>query len=58
MGHRNILGLAMNPETGAIWSVENGPNGGDEVNELHARARTMAGRSSAPDASIWVRASA
>jgi glucose/arabinose dehydrogenase len=34
MGHRNILGLTMNPETGAIWSVENGPNGGDEVNEL------------------------
>jgi aldose sugar dehydrogenase len=24
----------MNPESGAIWSVENGPNGGDEVNEL------------------------
>ena len=36
LGHRNILGLAMNPETGAIWSVENGPNGGDEVNELMA----------------------
>jgi glucose/arabinose dehydrogenase len=34
MGHRNILGLTMNPQTGAIWSVENGPNGGDEVNEL------------------------
>ena len=34
IGHRNILGLAMNPQTGAIWSVENGPNGGDEVNEL------------------------
>ena len=24
----------MNPDNGAIWSVENGPNGGDEVNEL------------------------
>jgi glucose/arabinose dehydrogenase len=34
LGHRNILGLTMNPVTGAIWSVENGPNGGDEVNEL------------------------
>jgi len=34
MGHRNILGLAVNPVTGAVWSVENGPNGGDEVNEL------------------------
>jgi glucose/arabinose dehydrogenase len=38
LGHRNILGLAMNPVTGAIWSVENGPNGGDEVNELKAGA--------------------
>jgi glucose/arabinose dehydrogenase len=36
LGHRNILGLTMNPSTGAIWSVENGPNGGDEVNELIA----------------------
>ena len=34
LGHRNILGLTLNPETGAVWSVENGPNGGDEVNEL------------------------
>ncbi|HEY6508378.1 MAG TPA: PQQ-dependent sugar dehydrogenase, partial [Vicinamibacterales bacterium] len=34
LGHRNILGLALHPTTGAIWSVENGPNGGDEVNEL------------------------
>jgi glucose/arabinose dehydrogenase len=34
LGHRNILGLAKHPTTGAIWSVENGPNGGDEVNEL------------------------
>jgi len=36
MGHRNILGLAVNPVTGSVWSVENGPNGGDEVNELAA----------------------
>ena len=57
LGHRNILGLAMNPETGAIWSVENGPNGGDEVNELMP-GKTTAGQSSTPDASIWVRASA
>ena len=34
LGHRNILGLTLNPESGAVWSVENGPNGGDEVNEL------------------------
>jgi glucose/arabinose dehydrogenase len=32
MGHRDQLGLAMNPETGAILSNENGPNGGDEIN--------------------------
>jgi len=36
LGHRNILGLTVHPTTGAIWSVENGPNGGDEVNELKA----------------------
>jgi glucose/arabinose dehydrogenase len=36
LGHRNILGLAVHPTTGAIWSVEHGPNGGDEVNELQA----------------------
>jgi glucose/arabinose dehydrogenase len=34
MGHRNILGLAVQPDNGAIWSLENGPNGGDEVNVL------------------------
>lgn len=34
LGHRNILGLALNPVTGDVWSVENGPNGGDEVNVL------------------------
>ncbi len=36
LGHRNALGLAVNPETGAIWECENGPNGGDEVNILQA----------------------
>ena len=34
MGHRNTLRLAKHPITGAIWQVENGPNGGDEVNIL------------------------
>jgi len=34
MGHRNPLGLAVQPDTGAIWECENGPNGGDEVNLL------------------------
>ena len=36
LGHRNILGLTVNPITGAVWSVEDGPNGGDEVNALEA----------------------
>jgi len=34
MGHRNTLRLAKHPGTGAIWQIENGPNGGDEVNIL------------------------
>ena len=34
MGHRNTLRMARHPLTGAIWQVENGPNGGDEVNIL------------------------
>ena len=32
MGHRNQLGLTIHPETGAVWSAEHGPNGGDELN--------------------------
>ena len=31
-GHRNIQGMTMHPETGAIWTNEHGPRGGDEVN--------------------------
>jgi glucose/arabinose dehydrogenase len=31
-GHRNLQGMAMNPETGEIWTHEHGPRGGDEVN--------------------------
>lgn len=34
MGHRSNLGLAMNPATGAMWTTEHGPNGGDEINVL------------------------
>lgn len=34
MGHRNTLRLARHPGTGAVWQIENGPNGGDEVNIL------------------------
>jgi aldose sugar dehydrogenase len=34
MGHRTFLRMAKHPLTGAIWQIENGPNGGDEVNIL------------------------
>ena len=36
LGHRNQLGLAVNPDTGALWASEQGPNGGDEINVLVA----------------------
>ena len=32
LGHRNQLGLTIHPVTGALWSAEHGPNGGDELN--------------------------
>jgi glucose/arabinose dehydrogenase len=31
-GHRNIQGIAIQPETGAVWTNEHGPQGGDELN--------------------------
>lgn len=31
-GHRNPQGLTVHPQTGAIWSHEHGPKGGDEIN--------------------------
>ena len=31
-GHRNPQGLAVHPETDAVWLTEHGPAGGDEVN--------------------------
>jgi aldose sugar dehydrogenase len=34
MGHRNSLGLAINPVTGDVWNNENGPAGGDEINVI------------------------
>ena len=33
-GHRNVYGFAWHPETGALWSCEIGPMGGDELNIL------------------------
>jgi len=31
-GHRNIQGAAIEPATGALWTIEFGPRGGDELN--------------------------
>jgi len=32
LGHRNVQGVAVQPGTGAIWTIEHGTRGGDEVN--------------------------
>ncbi|PZT94646.1 MAG: glucose dehydrogenase [Brevundimonas sp.] len=32
LGHRNVQGIAVQSGTGAIWTVEHGTRGGDEVN--------------------------
>lgn len=37
-GVRNPQGLALDPETGALWEQEHGPRGGDEVNRIEAGA--------------------
>ena len=33
-GHRDGMSLAVHPETGEIFELENGPQGGDEINKL------------------------
>lgn len=38
LGHRNIQGLALDPQTGAIWASEHGPASGDEVNLIKSGA--------------------
>jgi glucose/arabinose dehydrogenase len=35
-GNRNAQGLAVHPQTGAVWANEHGPQGGDELNILAA----------------------
>ena len=35
-GHRNPQGAALDPETGALWTVEHGAKGGDEINRPEA----------------------
>jgi glucose/arabinose dehydrogenase len=32
IGHRNMQGAAIHPETGELWTIEHGPRGGDELN--------------------------
>ena len=34
LGHRNVQGLTVHPETGDVWANEHGPQGGDELNRI------------------------
>jgi len=36
LGNRNMQGAALHPQTGALWTHEHGPQGGDEVNVMSA----------------------
>ncbi|AQR60753.1 glucose dehydrogenase [Brevundimonas sp. LM2] len=36
LGHRNVQGIAVQPGTGAIWTIEHGTKGGDELNLTEA----------------------
>jgi glucose/arabinose dehydrogenase len=38
LGHRNVQGAAIHPVTGALWTNEHGPQGGDELNVIRAGA--------------------
>jgi len=38
LGNRNMQGAALHPQTGALWTHEHGPQGGDEVNIIRAGA--------------------
>jgi glucose/arabinose dehydrogenase len=40
-GHRNPQGLVFDRATGQLWSDEHGPQGGDELNLIHAAAITV-----------------
>jgi glucose/arabinose dehydrogenase/cytochrome c551/c552 len=37
-GIRSAMGFTVHPQTGAVWEVENGPQGGDEANVLRPGA--------------------
>lgn len=32
LGHRNVQGATLHPETGRLWTAEHGAQGGDEIN--------------------------
>ncbi|MEQ9639905.1 MAG: PQQ-dependent sugar dehydrogenase [Alphaproteobacteria bacterium] len=34
LGHRNVQGAAIDPQTGLLWVTEMGPQGGDEFNQI------------------------
>jgi glucose/arabinose dehydrogenase len=34
LGHRNMQGAALHPQTGELWASEHGPQGGDEINRI------------------------
>lgn len=34
LGHRNVQGAALHPQTGELWISEHGPQGGDELNRV------------------------
>ncbi len=34
LGHRNVQGAAIHPDSGALWESEHGPQGGDEINVI------------------------
>ncbi|MBA3457944.1 MAG: PQQ-dependent sugar dehydrogenase [Deltaproteobacteria bacterium] len=36
LGHRNMQAAALHPETGALWVVDHGAKGGDEINVVEA----------------------
>ncbi len=36
IGHRNVQGAAIEPDTGRLWTVEHGARGGDEINRPEA----------------------
>ena len=36
LGNRNMQGAAIHPQTGALWTHEHGPQGGDEVNVMRS----------------------